>query len=131
MNTKFFVNNAGVYLGGFAGDTGVIPSGAIEVPGAPSHAKDVWDGQAWVKHVAVPQAVTMRQARLALLAAGKLAAVNAAVAAMPGMAGDAARIEWEFSSEVQRDKALVQALAPVLNLTDAQLDELFITAAAL
>ena len=54
----------------------------------------------------------MRQARLALLGAGKLAEVNTAIAAMPGAAGEAARIEWEYSGEVHRDKALIQALAP-------------------
>ena len=79
----------------------------------------------------VPQSVTMRQARLALLGAGKLVAVNTAVANMTGAAGEAARIEWEYSGEVHRDKALVQALAPVLGLNDAQLDALFINAAAL
>ena len=78
-----------------------------------------------------PKAVTMRQARLALLQAGLLSTVNTAVANMPGAAGEAARIEWEYSGEVQRDKALVQALAPVLGLNDAQLDALFMTAAAL
>lgn len=79
----------------------------------------------------VPRAVTMRQARLALLSAGLLTAVNDAVAAMPGAAGEAARIEWEFSQEVQRDKALALALAPVLNFSEAQLDALFIAASAL
>ena len=81
--------------------------------------------------VAVPQSVTMRQARLALLGAGLLSTVNTAVASMPGAAGEAARIEWEYSGEVHRNKALVQALAPVLGLNDAQLDTLFINAAAL
>ncbi len=79
----------------------------------------------------VPVAVTMRQARLALLQAGMLATVNGAIAAMPGAAGDAARIEWEFSSEVQRHKPLVLALAPLLGLDDAQLDALFVQAASL
>lgn len=79
----------------------------------------------------VPAAVTMRQARLALLGVGKLADVNAAIAAMQGPAGEAARIEWEYSQEVQRDKALVLALAPVLGLSDAELDALFVAAAAL
>lgn len=80
---------------------------------------------------AVPQAVTMRQARLALLGAGMLGAVNAAIAAMPGVQGEAARIEWEFSSEVKRAQPLVMALGPVLGLSDAQLDALFISAGAL
>lgn len=81
--------------------------------------------------VEVPKAVTMRQARLALLQAGRLTAVNDAVANMPGAAGAAARIEWEYSQEVQRDKALVKSLAPVLGFDDQQLDQLFIAAAAL
>lgn len=79
----------------------------------------------------IPQTVTMRQARLALLQAGLLVTVNAAVAGMPGAAGEAARIEWEYSQEVRRDKVLVLALAPVLGLSDAQLDALFVAAAGL
>lgn len=79
----------------------------------------------------VPKAITMRQARLALLQAGLLQTVNDALATMPGAAGDAARIEWEYSQEVQLDKALVLALMPALGLTPVQLDQLFITAASL
>lgn len=71
--------------------------------------------------------VSMRQARLALLAAGLLDDANAAVAA----AGQAAQIEWEFSNEVRRDNALIAALAGPLGLDDAALDALFAQAAAL
>lgn len=81
--------------------------------------------------VTIPRVVTMRQSRLALLNAGLLTTVNEAIAAMPGTAGEAARIEWEYSQEVHRDRALVAALLPILGLTEAQLDDLFITAAAL
>lgn len=80
---------------------------------------------------AIPQAVTMRQARLALLGDGLLATVNSTIAAMAGAAGEAARIEWEFSNEVQRHQPLVLALGPTLGLSAAQLDALFIAAAAL
>ena len=79
----------------------------------------------------IPQEVTMRQARLALLAAGKLAAVNSAIAGMTGTAGDAARIEWEFSSEVKRNQQLVISLGEALGMTAAQLDSLFIAASTL
>lgn len=79
----------------------------------------------------VPQVVTMRQARLALNAAGLLASVNSTIASMPGPTGDAARIEWEFSSTVERHKPLVVSLTPALGLTDAQIDALFIAAATL
>jgi len=79
----------------------------------------------------IPQIVSMRQARLALLGAGLLANVNAAVAGMTGAAGDAARIEFEYAQEVRRDSALVQSLVAGLGLTAAQLDALFIAGAAL
>lgn len=81
--------------------------------------------------VPVPNRVTMRQARLALLAAGKLAAVNAAINALPSPTKDAALIEWEYSSEVQRHNGFVAQIAPVLGMDDDDLDALFIAAAAL
>lgn len=79
----------------------------------------------------IPQIVTMRQARLALLQSGMLTQVNTAVANMPGAAGDAARIEWEFSSTVERNRPLVQSLIGALGLTESQLDDLFRLAATL
>lgn len=71
--------------------------------------------------------VTMRQARLALLAAGKLAAVESAVAA----AGTAAQIEWEYATEVRRDWPLVNALAGAVGIDGEALDALFVAAAQL
>ena len=81
--------------------------------------------------VAVPKIVTMRQARLALLGAGKLAAVNAAINALPSPTKEAAQIEWEYSQEVQRHNGFVSLLAPVLGMTEADLDALFVAGAAL
>lgn len=75
--------------------------------------------------------ITMRQARLALLGAGLLAGVNDALAAMPGIEGEAARLEWEYATEVRRDSVLVAGLAGVLGLTGAQVDALFIAGARL
>jgi hypothetical protein len=72
-----------------------------------------------------PTVVSMRQARLALLGAGLLAHVNAAIEAMPGIEGEAARIEWEFASEIRRDSPLVVGLSAALGLTSEQMDELF------
>lgn len=79
----------------------------------------------------VPQVVTMRQARLALLNATLLQAVIAAVDAIPGTQGNAAKIEWEYAQEVRRDSMLVAYIATALSLTDAQLDELFTEGALL
>jgi hypothetical protein len=81
--------------------------------------------------VPVITSVEMRQARLALLEQGLLTQVNNAVATMPGELGDKARIEWEFSNAVRRDKPLVQSLSASLGLTSQQIDDLFALAATL
>lgn len=102
-----------------------------DVPQRPS-ANHTWNGSAWVAApLPVPAMVTMRQARLALLQNGMLTQVNTAVAKMPGAAGDAARIEWTFSSTVERNHPLVQSVTGALGLTESQLDDLFRLAATL
>lgn len=80
-----------------------------------------------VPPVPAPQSVTMRQARLALLGAGLLETVEAAIVG----AGPAAKIEWEYAKEVQRASGLVLAMATALGMTEAQIDALFVEAAKL
>ncbi len=75
----------------------------------------------------VPTSVTMRQARLALLAAGLLDSVETAITA----AGVAAKIEWDYATEVQRSSGLVPAMATALGMTEAQIDALFVAASTL
>lgn len=79
----------------------------------------------------VPASVTMRQARMALRVAGKLTAVEAAIGALPEPQKTDALIEWEYSNEVQRHNGLVAQLGPMLGMTEAQLDALFVQAKAL
>lgn len=81
--------------------------------------------------VAVPQSVTMRQARLALLGAGLLDDIDAAINSLPSPQKEAAKIEWEYSQEVQRHNGFVSVLAPMLGLTVAQIDSLLVEAAKL
>lgn len=76
----------------------------------------------------IPTSVSMVQARLALLHAGMLPAVTAAIQSMEGIEGDQARIEWEFRPTVDRSSVLVSSMASVLGLTEEQLDTLFETA---
>jgi hypothetical protein len=112
-------------------DLGMHP-GLIDAAGAA--IGDAWDGATFTRPPApvdVPQSVTMRQARLALLGAGVLATVNAAIASMPGDQGEAARIEWEYARDVLRDSPLIGGLMPALGMTEQQIDQLFIAAAAL
>ena len=93
---------------------------------------DHWEAEDAKPPVApVPEVVTMRQARLALLGAGLLHQVNGAIAAMPGDEGEAARIEWEYAQEVRRDSPLVAGLSEILGLTDEALDNLYRTAVGL
>jgi len=75
----------------------------------------------------VPNVITMRQARLALLQAGLLNSVNAAME----QANQAAQIEWEYATQVIRTDPLVQAMQAGLGMTDADTDALFTLGASL
>ena len=83
------------------------------------------------RKASIPQSVTMRQARLALHAAGLLTSVNAAIAAMPEPDRTAAQITWEFAATVDRGFGMVPQLAAALGMTETQIDDLFIAAAQL
>ena len=75
----------------------------------------------------VPQQVTMRQARLALLSAGLLDDVEMVIAA----AGRAAQLEWEYAAVVDRSNPAVAAVQQQQALTDTYIDDLFREAAKL
>lgn len=75
----------------------------------------------------VPQQVTMRQARLALLNAGLLDDVEVVIAA----AGREAQLEWEYAAVVDRSNPAVAIMQQQKALTDAQIDDLFREAAKL
>jgi hypothetical protein len=78
-----------------------------------------------------PSQVSMRQARLALLADGKLNAVAAALTQLPSPQREAAQIEWEYASVVDRSAAFVQQLCAALGMSEAEIDRLFIAASQL
>lgn len=81
---------------------------------------------------AIITSVTMRQARLALLGAGLLDDVDAAIAAITDpVQRKAAEIEWEYAQTVDRDSPFTKQLAQGLGLTDEQKDALFTQAATL
>lgn len=108
------------------------------------HPKDmeypVWNGE-WVSnpahyaereaYVPVPQSVTMRQARLALHAAGLLTSVDAAIASMAEPDKSVAQITWDYASTVDRGFGMVPQLAAAFGMTEQQIDDLFIAAAQL
>jgi len=74
-----------------------------------------------------PTSVSPAQARLALLSAGLLDQVEAIVAA----ADVPTQIAWNNASVIERNSPTVAALAGALGLTEAQLDDLFTTAAGI
>ncbi len=76
----------------------------------------------------IPRIVTMRQARLALHAAGLLDGVAPAIASLPEPSRTAAEIEWEYAQEVRRESPLTALLGATLALDDAALDALFVQA---
>jgi len=118
-----------------------LPAGWVraDAPPAVSDGQSaIFAGDGWIVAdeeppiaASVPAEVTMRQARLALHAAGKLTAVNAAINALPDPPKTAALIEWEYSNAVRRDSQFVALLGPALGLDAAGLDALFIAASKL
>ena len=143
MTTIYTYDNQGIYSGAAECDPfGPVPPGLLVAPPALTGTQVAQvQGGAWVvlpeypvppvQPPQVPAAVTMRQARLALLGAGLLDDVDAAIDALPSPQKEAARIEWEYSQEVQRHNGFVSALAPALGLTQEQVDALFLQAATL
>ena len=77
--------------------------------------------------VQVPQVITIRQAKLALLSAGLLDDVDAAIA----QADRATQIEWEYATEIHRNWPTLRSVQGAIGLTDEQVDGLFIRAASL
>jgi hypothetical protein len=75
--------------------------------------------------VIVPQTVSRFQARAALLGAGLLEQVET----MMESADPLAKLAWQEGQEVRRNSPLVRSMAQALQLSDEQLDDLFIQAA--
>lgn len=80
----------------------------------------------------VPVAVSMRQGRQALLRVGLLDAVDAAIAGITDpLERRTAQIDWQHATEIRRASPLIASLGPALGLSEAQIDSLFIAAAAI
>jgi len=80
----------------------------------------------------VPQSVTRRQARQALLLAGLLDNVQPAIDSIADpVQRSMAQIEWDDSQQFERKRPLLISLAAALGLGEEALDNLFIQAAQL
>lgn len=74
----------------------------------------------------IPMMVSPYQARVALLNAGHLPAVDAIMA--DPSTEQAAKIAWEYATVFERHSPFIASLAPAIGLTDAQIDDLFVAA---
>lgn len=80
----------------------------------------------------VPQSITRRQARQALLLAGLLDNVQPAIDSIADpVQRSMAQIEWDDSQHFERKRPLLVSLAAALGLGEEALDNLFIQAAQL
>lgn len=81
--------------------------------------------------VMAPEEVTMRQFRLALLQTGRLHDVDAAIESMDEPQRSAAQIEWQYSTNVNRNSEFISSLAVALDLGDQGIKDMFSLAATL
>ena len=116
-------------------DSWPVASTLIAVPPLVPGEFAIFNGASWdtvmIRPIAVPQVVTMRQARLALLSEALLDDVDVALQALTEPNKSSAIIEWEYSQTVERNRPFVALLGDALGLNDTQLDDLFILAATL
>jgi hypothetical protein len=86
-----------------------------------------FDGTDWIAPpVYIPQSVTRFQGKAALMQAGLLASVEAAVAA----SDDALlQLAWDEALTFERQSTMVTGLAAAIGLTEQQIDDLFVAAA--
>lgn len=122
-------------------DDAACPSGWVRADAPTGSGQFQWTGAEWLSLDAdqqtafaaavakrlVPVSVSMRQARLALLGAGLLSTVQTFINTAP----EATQIEWDYATDIWRDRDLVVGIGSTLGLTDAQIDALFIQAAAI
>lgn len=124
----YYFDELGRYAG--QGESATLPEGATDKE--PVIETDIFDGEVWVRDSSgIPQKITARQARLALHSIGKLSDVPAAIAALPEPQKTNAEIEWEYATHIERNNPFVAVLADALQLTDDQIDQLFIEGAKL
>lgn len=71
--------------------------------------------------------LSARQIRLGLNSLGKLALVDAAIAAMPSPQKEDAQIEWEYGTEFRRLHPLITMIIPLLELTPEEVDTAWMT----
>ena len=73
----------------------------------------------------VPQKISMRRARLCLLEKGLLSSIQTAIDSLQEPEKSAAQIEWDYSTQVWRQKPFVLSVTEGLGWTEVDIDNLF------
>lgn len=111
------------------------PLAASWVDGTGAQIGDEYVGGEFIRPVIVdhvPESVTRRQAKVALLQAGLLDEVEAGIEAIADpVTKRIAKLDWVEANEFRRDWPLLNQLAAGMGITDGQLDELFRVAAGI
>lgn len=82
--------------------------------------------------IAIPQEVQMYQAREALIRSGiPTTQIDTIIAGLPSPQKELSQNQWEYSPTMKRYNSWVSELAPLIPLTETQLDDLFILAGTL
>ena len=119
------------------------PAGDVVTEGKPEQREDgkwyqTWEVRSYTadeiekqRLASIPQSITPRQARLALLDAGLLSQVDTAINSLESPAKETAQIEWEYATSIERSSEWVSQLGGALGLDSAGIDDLFKTASTL
>lgn len=79
----------------------------------------------------IPMRISQRQLRLALLGLGVLDSIHTMLDSFQEPLRSQVLIEWEFASYIDRFHPLFLSVLPSLNMTEQDLDNLFISASSL
>lgn len=122
---KYYIDVDGNYLGGWDQNP---PESAIEVPFAPEDARQKWIGNGYSPvPIAVPQQITVRQAKLEMIEEGIYSQLLEYKASLPEK--EQLVLEAELSGNfMERDSPVVLQIAQLLGISEEQLDQLFINA---
>ncbi|MEM4359956.1 MAG: hypothetical protein QXT45_05455 [Candidatus Bilamarchaeaceae archaeon] len=97
-----------------------------------NHLIALFNGQVPPPQTGVPRSVTARQFRSALVLRNiATEQIISVINLLPSPQKELALIAWEYSNEFERDNPLLNQLAPLLNISQQELDEFFIFASTL
>ena len=83
-------------------------------------------------NISAHTSVTPRQMRVALIMSGiSIASIEAMIDALEEPQKSVVKTTWEYSTVFERENEMLNQMAPLLNLTQSQVDNLFLLAGTL